>query len=354
MAGAESRRCLPNQVDDFRLGPRSATFVPLGQRQADLVTIRSRSAVEAQAEERLKASDLTEEEQKEFEIVWRTEQMYADAKKAREPFETFDIAWDLFIGNVWPTRWPTWRARITVNKIRAFITFMQAIMTDNKPRFSVEPTYWGSEDAADLLHQLADRHWDDDDVQDKMSLVCLYGLIWGTGFIKRWFDPYADGGRGKHMSVAVPPYRIFANQTATCVEDAEYIIHVEDQTMGWVRRNFPDKAKLVSGVKGVRTGDFKERDRDFVREGDQNEQLRIVSAQNMGNGNITPPLYASPNQHAMPNDSDLVRKIRSVGSATTAAKSISARNTRTGNPSCSRSPRTTARMKWRRPAHARR
>lgn len=250
--------------------------------------------------------ELTPEEQQQFEILSYCSGLYDAARKAREPFETFDTAWDLFIGNVWPSRWPIWRGRLTINKVRSFITFMQAIMTDNKPRLSVEPRIPGSEDAADLLRRLVDRYWDENDMQQKVSLFVMFGLVWGTGFLKILYDPYADSGRGKHYAVPVVPYRIYTNKTATCIEDAEYLIHVEEQTMGWVRRNFPDKAKLVSKVRGIKTGEYKERERDFVREGDNNETMRIISAQNLGNGNVTPPLYSAPNPQYMDMESDTV------------------------------------------------
>jgi hypothetical protein len=237
--------------------------------------------------------DLTDDERDEYEIIQRCNSMFTDARKAREPYETFDRAWDLYIGNVWPQRMPGWRAKITINRIRAYVTFMQAIMTDNKPRWAIEPRVQGSEKAADLMRKLLDRDWDENDMQQKLSTFVLYGLIWGTAFMKIAYDPYADGGRGKHLAIPVVPYRVYTNGTATCIEDAEYLIHVEDYDIGWVERNFPEKAPIVWRHRGKRMGDRRENPRDFIREGDFNETQRIISAQNV-NGNITPPQYAYP------------------------------------------------------------
>ena len=246
---------------------------------------------------------LTPGEQEQFKIIRYCTNLYDEARKARQPFDTFDICWDLFIGNVWPNRWPTWRAKITINKIRAFITFMQAIMTDNKPRISVEPLVPGSEDAADLLRKLVDRDWDENNMQGKLSTFVLFGLIWGTGFMKITYDPFANAGRGAHLAEPVAPYRIYTNRTAKCVEDAEYLIHVEDVTLGWIRRNFPAKAETVRAMRGVRTGVNRDRDRDFLREGDWNETSRIVSAQNV-NVNIVGPMTSAPNPQYMEGDGD--------------------------------------------------
>jgi hypothetical protein len=251
--------------------------------------------------------DLTPEEQEEFEIVTYCNRLYDDARRAREPYETFDVAWDLYVGNVWGgSRWPSWRAKISLNKIRAFITFMAAVMTDNKPRISVEPTVPGTEDAADLLRKLVDRTWTMK-TQSKLSVFVIYMLIWGTSFIKVTYDPYADGGRGKHLETVIPPYRVFTNRTATSIEDAEVLIQSDDATMGWIRRGFPDKAKQCHRLRGITNSDRTTgRDRDYIREGEGDSRQRIVSAQNI-NGNITAPQYSSgkSSQH-LEDDDDTV------------------------------------------------
>ena len=236
----------------------------------------------------------TPEESRQYEILNYIAGLYDQGRKARQPYETFDMAWDLYMGNVWPNRWPSWRPKVTINKIRAFITFMQAVMTDQKPRWSVEPMLPGSEPAADLLRKLGDRDWDENDLQRKNSIFALYGLIWGTGVMKVFYDPYADNGRGRHITVPVVPYRIYTNRTATCVEDAEFILHINEKTMGWMRRNFPDKAAKVYTLRGVTATDEKDPlRRDYIREGDSQEVQRIVTAQNV-NGNVTGPMMAHP------------------------------------------------------------
>ena len=243
--------------------------------------------------------ELTQEEQERYKILRYCADLLDDARKAREPFETFDMCWDLFIGNVWTDRRPPWRANITINKIRAFITFMQAVMTDNKPRLQVEPQVEGSEDAADLLRKLLDRDWDENEMQNKLSLFVQQGLIWGTGFMKITYDPFANGGRGKHIATNIPPSHIYANKTARCIEDAEYIIHREEMTMGWVRRNFPQKAEFVNKIRGVRMNDRPEREREHTQEG-EHQPFRIQSAMSI-NGNIVQP-QVGITQNAYPRD----------------------------------------------------
>ena len=223
-------------------------------------------------------AEMTEEEFERFKIIRYCDELFDQAQAAREPYETFDQAWDLYINNVFPRNWPTWRAKVSVAKVRAFITFMVAIMTDNKPRFAVEPIVNGSEDAADLLRKLSDGDWDTNDMQSKIATFVLYGLIWGTGFMKVLYDPFANGGRGKHLAIPVVPYRVYTNRTAKTIGahdepgSAEYLIHIEEETMGWVRRNFPDKADAVYGLSGSSyTFGDRARDRDYIREGDGHE-----------------------------------------------------------------------------------
>lgn len=211
--------------------------------------------------------ELTPEEQSELDLARYCMGLLQDGIRARDAYEVFDEAWDTYSANLWPARYPVWKSRITINKIRALVHFEQAVMVDNKPRISVDPIVPGSEDAADILRKILDRDWDENEMQDKVALAVLYGLIWGTGLIKITYNPRGDGGRGKHEAQAVVPYRIYTNRTATCVEDAEYIIHVEDQTLNWVWRNFPDKAHIVEQYRGGRVATKNRVDRDLVREG---------------------------------------------------------------------------------------
>jgi hypothetical protein len=195
--------------------------------------------------------ELTPEDYEKYKILQYCRDMFDTSRRARKPYETYDRAWALFNGE-WPDRFVgnTRRARITPNKIRAVVEFIAAIMTDQKPRFAIEPEVPGSEDAADLIRRLVDRFWDDEDMQAKVALWILYGLVYGYAFIKKTYDPYANGGRGKHNVDVIEPSRVWINETATCIEDAEHIIHIDKISMGWIRENFPEKAKVIYNLRG--------------------------------------------------------------------------------------------------------
>ncbi len=212
---------------------------------------------------------LSEKEEEELAVARYCRKLLASGVKAREPYDTFDECWKAYIGDLWPSNMPGWKAKITVNKIRAFIHFMQAVMTDNKPRTSVEPVLPGTEDAADLLTKLVDRHWDRNDVQNINALAVLYGLVWGTGIVKTTYNPSANAGRGQHIDQAIPPYRIFVNDGATGVEDARFIIQIQPMPLGWIYDNFPEKARVVKKFRGAKidhAGKSGE-SRDFINEG---------------------------------------------------------------------------------------
>ena len=243
------------------------------------------------AKERNDEVALTPEEEEQLKTVRYCIKMLEEGIRARRPYETFDQCWASYIGDYWPSKRPAWKAAITVNKVRAFIHFMQAVMTDNKPRFQVAPLIQGSANAAGLLQKLSDRDWDENRMQKKTALAVLFGLIWGTGFIKATYNPMADGGRGRHEAFAVPPYRIYTNRTATSVDDesCRFIIHVEDQPLGWVYDNYPEKASVVSRYKGARVGaDARENARDFILEGTEKAGEPIESAINTGQ-QVVPP-----------------------------------------------------------------
>ena len=202
-------------------------------------------------ETRDEAEELTPEYAEKYKIIAYCRNLFEASKRTRKPYETYDRAWALFNGE-WPDRRATnpTRARITPNKIRSTVAFQHSIMTDTRPRFSIEPIVPGSEDAADLLRRLVDRDWDESDMQAKVSLWALYGLIYGYAFIKRTYDPYANGGRGKHNVDVIEPSRVWINDTAQGIEDAEHIIHIDKTTMGWIRRNFPEKARVIYNLRG--------------------------------------------------------------------------------------------------------
>ena len=253
--------------------------------------------------ERLRADheeefELSPEEEDRFKILRYCAKTYEEAQKGRKAHETFDRAWDIYTSRMWLKGRPPWRASITLNFIRQFITFMQSVMTDNKPRVSVEPMIPGSEDAADLLRKLVDRDWDDNNMQLECSRWVLYGLVFGYAFMKVYYDPFANGGRGKHCVDVIPPYKIYTNPEAKGIEDAEYIIHTEDMTMGWIRRNFPERAKACSKLRGVKRPGDKDYypDRDLIREGDNNAP-RILSAMQIQQNIVMPQLPMSRAQY---------------------------------------------------------
>ncbi len=225
-----------------------------------------------------KREELNEDQAAELEIARFCMQLLRDGQEAREQYETFDDAWDMFIGNVWPARYPTWKARVTLNKIRSFLLFLQAIMTDQKPRVSVLPLFKGSDEAAHLLGKLMDRSWDETRMQMKIALAVLYGLIWGTGFLKITYDPLADNEVGRHEAHAIVPYRIYTNASATSIEDARFIIHVEDQTLGYVAEKFPDKYNVVRKFRNIRVDSERGSTRDLIREGTGQSRLPIENA----------------------------------------------------------------------------
>ena len=235
------------------------------------------------------ADALSEDEQAELEIAKYCLGLLSDGIEARRPWETFDEAWDTLHGELWPAKYPSWKARIGIHKIRSLILFIQAVMTDNKPRVSIEPVVPGSEDAADILNKIIERDWDETDMQAKLSLAVLYGLIWGTGFCKVWYDPTADGGKGAHKTEPIVPYRLYMNRTAKSIEDAEYVVQVEEMTMGWVRRNFPDRAPLVEEFCGARLGSRPRLERDLVLEGTDGETAELDNPIRTDIGNIIPP-----------------------------------------------------------------
>lgn len=188
--------------------------------------------------------------------------------EARKPFESFDKSWGYFNGDFWPVGMPRWKSRITVNMIRSFILFMQAAMTDNKPRFTVRPSMPGTEHSATMLGKLGDRQWYVTGSQHQCSLAALHGLIFGTGFVKAVWDPSERGGKGGIVVDEILPYRLYFSPNARSVKDSEFVIQHERKSIGWVARGFPDKAKRVRKFAGGSNAmESESAQRDLINEG---------------------------------------------------------------------------------------
>lgn len=128
------------------------------------------------------------------------------------------------------------------------------------------------------MGKLMDRNWDETRMQRKIALAVLYGLIWGTGFLKITFDPLANNEVGAHEAHAIVPYRIYTNASSTGIEDARFIIHVEDQTLGYVADKFPDKYNVVRRFKNIRVDSDRDQRRDLIREAPGQTRLPIENA----------------------------------------------------------------------------
>ena len=221
---------------------------------------------------------LSEEQRGQLEIARYCLQMLSEAKRAREPYDTFDDNWDVWNGNIWPAKYPSWKSRVYPNKIRAFIWFMTAVMTDQKPRVNVVPRSKLAEKAGKLLGKLVDRDWDEARAQYYIMLAVLYGLIFGTGYLKVIQNPHADAGRGAREWYAPVPYRVYLSPQATGIEDTDYVIHVEDRSLLWIAEHYPHAYERVRKYKGSRVSSTSDSTRDLLREGVGDARMPIEAA----------------------------------------------------------------------------
>lgn len=250
--------------------------------------------------------ELTEEEQADLEITTYCRELLRKAVRARRPFETFDKVWDLFKGVMFPPGLPKWRGKIVLNKIRVIVLFLQAAMTDNKPRINIQPAMPGTEGAANLIGKLVDREWDRTGAQAAHSMAAFYGLVFGSGFVKWGRDPTLNGGRGGFFCEPVVPYRLFFNPGCRNVRTAEYIIQHERLPLGWIARHFKkDYKKVKKFAGGTSDMEGQANTRDLVQEGspDVAGRYAVHTAMNM-NGNTT--RVAREGSTLDPNDRDLI------------------------------------------------
>lgn len=86
---------------------------------------------------------------------------------------------------------PGWRVRNTTNHVLNFVQSKSALLLKNRPSFNVHASSDDSSDreASRLGQQLLDNLWQKEDVLDEIRRFVYNGMIYGSGFLKVFWDP---------------------------------------------------------------------------------------------------------------------------------------------------------------------
>ena len=137
------------------------------------------------------------------------------------------------------------------NMIFSIIETQLPIMTDNRPGLNVIPeSETGLNDeqieqrlkTAAIFKKLLDRIWDKRQVDLKVPASLKDTLITGTGFLAATWNPKLENGIGDVDVTSVSPLKVYPDETAIDINDADYLIVVNPTSIKKLRMEYPDKA----------------------------------------------------------------------------------------------------------------
>lgn len=179
-------------------------------------------------------------------FVWN---LYDTAKKFKE--ENVSKNWkrweEFYFGIQWPTYRPKWRSSVVANYIFSTIETIVPIMTDSRPKVVVMSTNMDGQTMAGKAEKIIDAIQDFNDWDMRLQDAVRNSMIYGTGFLKTYWAPWARNGKGEVMISSVSPYNLFPDPAAVDIETCEWLIYAANVPIEHVARRFPDKVKKVDG-----------------------------------------------------------------------------------------------------------
>jgi len=183
-----------------------------------------------------------------MKLIDKLHLMYTEAKRARELVSgDWDKANDLMrgIGQL-PHGRPPHKPDAILNIIRPLIQRKCAMLTDTKPRFTVQPTRKGTghAKAAALLDEVLNAWWDENNLDMAIVRGLLYAQTFGVMVTQtRWSVSRQD----IVLDIVDPRHFYIDPWVATCEQlpEAEYVILEETPTVAEVEMRFPAAAGKV-------------------------------------------------------------------------------------------------------------
>lgn len=190
--------------------------------------------------------------------------------EAQQYRKTYDSQWEYYYQLYRSQHYPvrkinrvagTWQAKLAINYIFSIIESIIATMTDNKPKINIIPTCPEQQDYTSNLQEALDSIWYRRKAHVKTQDALKNAMIYGIGYLKFWWDPDCEGGKGD-IEIGVPdPFSIFPDPRCTSFHDAEHVLEVREVTVDYIRQHYP-----TTGAN-VRADSPSEGSMKFKREG---------------------------------------------------------------------------------------
>lgn len=137
-----------------------------------------------------------------------------------------------FNGDQWAKNRAPWKNNVVLNYAAWICEQWTALLCDNKPNFTYESIKLGDEPQAEIATAM--RSFDEarDGWDAKLEEAVLISRVKKEAFFTMRYDPAAHGGNGGIVMKVISPEHFFMNKSATCLEDAEYVLYEYYDTPG--------------------------------------------------------------------------------------------------------------------------
>lgn len=186
----------------------------------------------------------TAEEKKEIKLV---ETLFEKAKKYRMAYDSKWLDYyKMFRGKQWKEQRPSYRHSEVYNLIFQAIQSTVPIITDSKPKFEFLPQEPADQEFSDIVNQVAEADWINNNWMMVLTEVIYEGFIYGTGISCLKFDPEADYGIGAISYHSSDPFYFYPDPSARDVNDfCDHVFYAEPLDKAKIKKQWPKLGKFV-------------------------------------------------------------------------------------------------------------
>lgn len=184
----------------------------------------------------------------ERELVQYGRQLFAIAFQHRQGKTQEWSEWYAWArGQQWrESRRPSWRSRAQSNYIFSNLFSKAALSTDSRPRLVALPR-----EQRDIklvrtrINPFLRYVWERSEMDEGYMETMAAALLFGTAFVKPYFDPSLMEGLGDICNEWVDPSFIWPDPGACHEQDGEFMFQVQPLSLDRIARLWPDRAHLV-------------------------------------------------------------------------------------------------------------
>lgn len=187
--------------------------------------------------------------------------------KAKQHRGLYDEHWlnyyKMFRGKQWSKHRPSFRHSEVINMVFQNIQSMVPIQTDSRPKISFLPTEPSDAPFAEVLNDVLNSDWENNNWLQTLTEVVYDAHIYGTGLSRLEFDPEANFGLGEVTYERADPFYCFPDPDATDVnKNGEFFIYAEPVCTEKLRKKYPKKKQYIKSdlmdfLEGDKEGDLK-------------------------------------------------------------------------------------------------